>query len=134
MSADASATLQGNGRGTAIAKLTVYHLGRLILTETALSGADLEAHSDTEKFETTDRALIDETLARIEGTARTPTDDVLDVRWGLIFSDADGARVHTFYLDKFGTTGELDGTLFDLADESLVDWLREQYGPDDVLS
>jgi hypothetical protein len=134
MAADATTSLEANGRGATIAKLTVFHLARLVLTETAITGEALERRSDTEKFETTDRARIDETLARIERAASTPTDGDCDARWGLIFSDADGVRVRSFYLDKFGTTGELDGTTVAISDDSLIEWLREQYGPDGVLS
>jgi hypothetical protein len=134
MSADASTSVQANGRETQIAKLTVYHLSRLVFTETALTGAQLEERSDLEKFETTDRARIDETIERIDRVATTPTSDVCDARWGLVFSNAAGVRVRSFYLDRFGTTGELDGAPVALPDESLIDWLRGQYGPDGVLS
>jgi hypothetical protein len=134
MSADATTPVQANGRGTQIAKLTVYHLSRLVFTETALTGAALEVRSDVEKFEITDRARIEETIERIDRVATAPTDDVCDARWGLVFSDAAGARLRSFYLDRFGTTGELDGAAVSLPDESLIDWLREQYGPDGVLA
>jgi len=132
MPADPAAT-DGNGRAAA-AKLTVYHLARLIFTESALSGPELEAHQYTETFETTDRAAIDEALAKIEASNATPSDAVLDARWGLVFSDASGARVRTLYLNRFGTTAELDGERVTFSGRDLIDWLRAKYGADSVLA
>jgi hypothetical protein len=123
-----------HGLGTGIAKLTVYHLARLIFTGSALTGEQLEGRPDTEKFESTDRALIDEVLARIERAQPKPSDAGCDARWGLIFTNASDERVRTLYLDQFGTSGVLDGAKVTLSDESLIEWLRERYGPDSVLA
>jgi hypothetical protein len=134
MSAEPASTLDAGNRATQIAKLTVYHLGILVFTETALTGAALEARPDVKKFETTDRVEIDETLAQIERAAPAPSDSVCDARWGLVFAGAAGERVKTLYLNAFGTTGDLDGTRVTFASDVLVEWLRERYGPDFELS
>jgi hypothetical protein len=132
MGAEASATVKENGRTTEIAKLTVYHLAKFVLTETALTGEALEARSDTEKFESTDHALIEEALAFI-AKAR-PADGDCDARWGLVFGDASDARVRSLYLDGFGTKGNLDGAPVKFDDQGLIEWLRAKYGEDSVLS
>jgi hypothetical protein len=134
MSADPASVVHVRSRATEIAKLTVYHLGILVFTETALTGAALEGRPDVRKFETTDPAEIDETLARIERAAPAPSDSVCDARWGLVFADAAGARIHTLYLNAFGTTGDLDGKRVGFAGDELIDWLRERYGADFELS
>jgi len=117
----------------AIASLTIFHLGRMIMTETALDGPALEHHPETERFESSDRALIEECLMRLERALPQPTEDVCDARWGLVFCDASGARVKTFYLDKFGEIGILDGATVEISDPSFIEWLRERYGEDSVL-
>jgi hypothetical protein len=134
MSAEPASVVHLRSRATEIAKLTVYHLGILVFTETALTGAALEARPDVTKFETTDRADIDETLTQIERAAPSPSDSVCDVRWGLVFAGAAGDRVITLYLNAFGTTGDLDGTRVGFANDVLIDWLRERYGDDFELS
>jgi hypothetical protein len=121
-------------RRAAIAKLTVYHLAALIDTETALDGTALERDVDTERYESTDPEFITEALRRIEHARGTPTNDVCDARWGLVFSDAESRRITTFYLDAFGSTGILDGETVDVTEETLIEWLREKYGPDSVLT
>jgi hypothetical protein len=123
-----------SARAAAIAKLTVYHLAALVETETALDGAELERYDQTERYDSTDREFIAEVLGRIERAVSQPTSDVCDVRWGLVFSDSGGGRVTTFYLDAFGSTGILNGETVDVPDTSLIDWLRENYGPDSVLT
>jgi hypothetical protein len=123
-----------SARSAAITRLTVYHLATLIETETALDGAGLERHDRTERYESTDREFIAEALARIERAVSAPTTDVCDVRWGLVFFDSAGSRLTTFYLDAFGSTGILDGETVDVPDAALIDWLREKYGPDSVLT
>jgi hypothetical protein len=134
MSAEPASTIHLGTRASAIAKLTVYHLGILVFTETALTGAALESRPDVQKFETTDRTEIDETLERIERAAPAPSDSVCDARWGIIFTDAAGSRVHTLYLNAFGTTGDFDGKRVGFAGDDLIDWLRERYGSDFELS
>jgi hypothetical protein len=132
--ADVSTTVVGNGHKTGIAKLTVYHLGKLVLTESALTGEVLEGRPDTEKFESTDPAVIAEVLASIERAKPKPADGECDARWGLVFSDASDTRVRTLYLNAFGTRGVLDGAPVAFADDSLVQYLRGKYGEDFVLS
>jgi hypothetical protein len=41
--------------------------------------------------------------------------------------------VKTFYLDKFGEIGILDGATVEISDPSFIEWLRERYGEDSVL-
>ena len=126
--------LRTRGRRAEIVKLTVYHLAILLFTETALSGENLESHSETERFESADPALIEDALARIDRAAPSAVDGSYDARWGLVFTAASGERITALYLNRFGTRGELDGRTVTLADESLIDWLREKYGADSVLS
>jgi len=123
-----------SARGATIAKLSIYHLATLVETETALDGSGLERYDGTERYDSTDREFIAEALGRIERAVSQPTSDVCDVRWGLVFSDSGGSRGTTFYLDAFGSTGILDGETLDVPDPGLIDWLREKYGPDSVLT
>ncbi|MFB3883450.1 MAG: hypothetical protein ACE149_19465 [Armatimonadota bacterium] len=60
------------------------------------------------------RSELATTLAS-SGITLTPSDS--DLRWGLIFYDAAGARVLTIYLDKFGRRGLIDGQTFTSNDE-----------------
>ena len=52
------------------------------------------------------RSELATTLAN-SGITLTPSDS--DLRWGLIFYDAAGARILTIYLDKFGRRGLING-------------------------
>jgi len=117
-----------------IAKLTVYHLARLVMIDPALDGARLERRPDADVIESTDPSQVAQALARLEQAGGTPADVVPDVRWGLVFSGASGERVRSAYVDANGAYGEIDGERVEFASDDLVQWLRETYGEDFVLS
>jgi len=91
-----------------IVRLDVLHVRGELLTRSALGPARLESSADM-RSTVEDRALIDSVLSYIEETAMDEEPGDLDARWGLIFTNAQGQRVLSFYLDKFGARGVAEG-------------------------
>jgi hypothetical protein len=116
-----------------ISTLHVFHLGTLLFTDAAFDGATLEARPETERFETTDAATIDDVLAQIEAAGPEPQGSGCDARWGIVFGAASGERILSVYLDAHGAKGTIDGEPVAFEQPTLVAWLRAKYGEDFVL-
>jgi hypothetical protein len=117
-----------------IARLTVFHLGRLVTTYRALAPEALETFAGVTV--THERGLaIDAALRHLEATTiGAPEPSGIDARWGLVFERADGSRVGSVYLDRFGHKIAVRAQTYDLVDAAgLFAWLRSRYGPDGVI-
>ena len=109
-------------------RLEVLHLDDELRTRAAIGPAKLETLDFTRKTLDDPQAL--ETI--VDYIAETEMDEKpgrLDARWGLIFTNAEGQRVFSFYLDKFGRRAAADGYELNLHDgERLIDWLKSLDG------
>jgi len=100
-------------------------------TYTRITPQMLEAQAD-KRFALEISAAASEGLVRaIEGIRLHETADPADLRWGMVFWDRSGNRVHSIYLNSryiFGTgrRGYIDGALVGL-NASLINWLESNY-------
>lgn len=108
--------------------LDVFHLPDSLSTRTQLTPQAFEAHAGLRRTALADAATIAQSLRRLKSAGAHAATSPPDVRWGLIYHDASGARRRALYLDKFGKRGIDDGRVIALAGESLVQWLREKFG------
>jgi len=105
-------------------RLEVLHLDDDLRTRVAVGPAKLET-LDLSRTVVDDPRALETVLTYIAETGMDEKPGNLDVRWGLIFTNAEGQRIFSLYLDKFGRRAAADGYELNLHDgERIVDWLK----------
>ena len=105
-------------------RLEVLHLDDDLRTRVAVGPAKLET-LDLSRTVVDDPRALETVLTYIAETGMVEMPGNLDVRWGLIFTNAEGQRIFSLYLDKFGKRAAADGYELNLHDgERIVDWLK----------
>ena len=100
-------TLRTLLRGGTIAKVQVLHLPDSALTRVAVTPGTLRSiASDTKTFSVNIGATFDPSLS---GIAAKLENHPSDLRWGVLFYDAQGQEVASVFVDKFGRYGYLNG-------------------------
>jgi hypothetical protein len=111
-----------------IVRLEVLHVRDELLTRSALGPARLEGIAEI-RVSIDDLTTIDSVLTYIEETSMDEEPGDLDARWGLIFTNAKGQRVLSFYLDKFGVRAAAEGYEIRLHNaDRIVDLLKTVTG------
>jgi len=95
-------TLRTLLRGGTIAKVQVLHLPDSAVTPGTLRSIA----SDTKTFSVNIGATFDPSLS---GIAAKLENHPSDLRWGVLFYDAQGQEVASVFVDKFGRYGYLNG-------------------------
>jgi hypothetical protein len=114
-----------------IQRVDIFFMPYETATYTRVTPEMLEAHAD-KKFAVEISTAAPESLVRaIEGVRLRDTTDPADLRWGMVFWDRSGNRVHSIYLNSryiFGTgrRGYVDGALVGF-NASLINWLESNY-------
>jgi hypothetical protein len=112
-----------------IVLLEVLHVQDELLTRSALGPARLESIAQV-RSKIDDPAVIENVLTYIDETSMDEEPGDLDARWGLIFTNAKGQRVLSFYLDKFGARGAAEGYEIRLHNaDRIVDLLKTVIPP-----
>jgi len=112
-----------------IVPLEVLHVQDELLTRSALGPARLESIAQV-RSKIDDPAVIENVLTYIDETSMDEEPGDLDARWGLIFTNAKGQRVLSFYLDKFGARGAAEGYEIRLHNaDRIVDLLKTVIPP-----
>jgi hypothetical protein len=105
-------------------KLEVLHLEDDLRTRVAIGPAKLETLGIACKT-VDDPQTLEAIVNSVAATAMCENPGRLDARWGLIFTNAEGRRVLSLYLDKFGRRAAVDGHEVILRDgEPLIDRLK----------
>jgi hypothetical protein len=114
-----------------IQRVELFFMSYDIETRTAVTPQMLEGQPN-QKFTFGISATTPEGLVRaIENVKLYKTRGGADLRWGLVFWDRSGNRVHSVYLNGpyafgNGTRGYIDGILVGF-NTSLIDWLESNY-------
>jgi hypothetical protein len=105
-------------------RLEVLHLDDDLRTRVAVGPAKLET-LDLSRTVVDDPRALETVLTYIAETGMDEKPGNLDARWGLIFTNAEGQRIFSLYLDKFGKRAAADGYELNLHDgERIIDWLK----------
>jgi hypothetical protein len=114
-----------------IQRADIFFMPHERLTYSRVTPQMLEAQAD-KRFTLEISTAAPEGLVRaIEGIRLHETTDPADLRWGMIFWDRSGNRVHSIYLNsryifETGRRGYIDGVLVGF-NASLIDWLESNY-------
>jgi hypothetical protein len=113
-------------------RLEVLHLDDELRTRVAVSPAKLET-LDLSRTIVDDPHALETIVTYIAETGMDEKPGNLDARWGLIFTNLEGQRVFSLYLDKFGKRAAADGYELNLHDgERIVDWLKARSGESNI--
>ena len=114
-----------------IQRVDIFFMPYETATYTRVTPQILEVEAD-KRFAIEISTAAPEGLARaIERIRLHETREPADLRWGMVFWDGSGNRVHSLYLNSryiFGTgrRGYIDGTLVGF-NASLIGWLESNY-------
>jgi hypothetical protein len=122
------ASLRADLAAGRVKRADVYFMSYDRLTRTRVTPAMLEAQADKKfSLETVPQSFV----RAIENITLHKVRDSPDLRWGLVFWNRSGNRVHSIYLDGryilgTGRKGYIDGVTVGF-NASLVDWLESNY-------
>lgn len=114
-----------------IERIDVYFLPYDVLTSVQVTPEQLEV-SATKKFSVKLTPSSAKSWAdTVEKIRLTDLSSPLDLRWGIVFLDRSGSRMHSIYLNSryitgTGRKGYLDGKLYGF-NASLINWLEANY-------
>ena len=100
-------TLKSLLKGSTVAKVQVLHMLDSALTRVAVTPQALRSlASDTKTFDPNLRATFYPMLTGISAKRENHSPDL---RWGVLFYDAQGHEMASVFVDKFGRYGYLNG-------------------------
>jgi hypothetical protein len=113
-----------------VQQMTVFFTQYEKSTRTRITPSALEVQSD-KTFRTPLSTAPYGLMQTLKEMHLRPQEKIPDLRWGLIFLDASGKRLHSIYLDGryisgTGRTGYIDGIRAGF-DGSLSSWLEKEY-------
>lgn len=109
-------------------RLSVYHIGALVSTLTAIRPEQIETRSGVQKHETDDPHALATVLDAIEAARPSRSAERTEYRWKLVFADA-GARLLEVYADTSGRWGMIGEQPVRFAHDELAYRLTERYAP-----
>jgi hypothetical protein len=114
-----------------VARVDIFYMSYDRVTRTRITPAMLEVQADAKFRLDLPSPVADDLVRAIEGTKLHRIDDEPDLRWGAVFFNRDGKRVHSIYLNgrsfwEAGRKGYVDGTAFGL-NGALVAWFEKHF-------
>jgi hypothetical protein len=113
--------------GAVAAKLTIYRIPVSLQTLLGVTPDALESFPDVRIDEIDDAATIGAAIDAIVQSQPEPSDDPLDARFGLVFTNRAGERVLAVYKGRFALSGQIDDAPCDFEEFTLHEWLTARY-------
>ena len=130
----ALAALRSDLQSERIARATIFSIPYTVFTSYAVTPERLEVHSRAKQMSVDlSAALIKELIKAIDDTQLELHSGLLDLKWGAVFYDKAGVRIHSTYLvgqyDPLGTGkgGNIGGVDVKL-NGSLISWFESNFG------
>jgi hypothetical protein len=109
-------------------ELTVYHIGALVSTLTAIMPDTIETRSGVKKRVVHERAEVLADLDTVIAAQPAPVAERTEYRWKLVFTDAAGARLLEVYAETSGRFGMIGEQPVRFHDDALLAHLNARYG------
>ena len=121
-------SLVGKLERSEVGKIEILAIPARIETPVAISGDDLE-HSPDYRLIVKDirrGALKRPLLEALRSLTATQSENPSDIRWGVIFYNAEGTRLVGLYFDRYGHRGAIDSIPVDMQG-NFFSWLKDKF-------